>query len=69
MSQFVQDSAIFPSAHRSIVIPVTVVSLPVGAIPKRSPLCVPLAVQRIATWSPSAITWLAVSVRSGNASR
>src|SRR5438128_3023799 len=67
VSQFVQDSAIWPPSDRSIEVPVTVTSLPVADMPQRSPLCVPRAVQRVTTLSPSSI-WSSIVIRtSGNA--
>ena len=52
---------------REIVIPETVTSFPVGAIPSSSPVWVPRNVQREVTASPSAI-WSSTVIRpSGNA--
>src|SRR3712207_3252797 len=53
VSELVQPSVNFPLVRRSIAIPVVVICLPVGAIPRNSPWCVPRAVQRYDTFSPS----------------
>ena len=50
-----QLSTIFPFIIRLTPIPVTVDDLPVGGMPASSPVCVPCAVQRVTTLSPSAI--------------
>src|ERR1700757_1871910 len=52
-SQLFQLSTNFPSCNRPTVIPVTEKVLPVAGIVGRSPLCVPLTVQRVTAVLPS----------------
>ena len=54
-SKLFQLSTILPPAMRLMAIPVTVTRLPVAGMPRSSPRCVPMAVQRVTTLSPSAI--------------
>src|SRR5436305_5697325 len=66
-SQFTQKSLILPSCTSYHALAVASQPLPVGAIPRKSPLCVAAALTRTATRSPSAITCSTVISRSGNA--
>ena len=51
------------------MIPVVVTVLPVGGMPWNGPSCVPVAVQRATTLSPSPTTTSTGRCRSGNASK
>src|SRR5713226_8670940 len=64
-----QPSTIFPPETRLMFIPAVVACFPVAGIPISSPSCVPVAVQRVTTVSPSAIWSSIVIRRSGNALR
>src|SRR5688572_2167047 len=64
-----QHSTTLPSAMRSMSVPVRRISRPVAGMPWKLPLCVPRAVQRVTTMSPSAIWSSMVKRRSGNAVR
>ncbi len=44
VSQTARSSTTFPPAKRCIVVPITVICLPVGAMPRKSPVCVPRTV-------------------------
>src|SRR2546422_915727 len=66
-SQLTQPSTILPFVKRAMLIPEMVNCFPVGAIPLRSPLCVPLQDQRAVTVSPSAMMSSTVNRTSGNA--
>src|SRR5260370_20360350 len=68
-SQLTQLSEILPFVKRATLIPEMVNCFPVGAIPLRSPLCVPLQDQRAVTVSPSAIMSSNVNRTSRNAVR
>src|SRR6266404_2597550 len=68
-SQLTQPSTILPFVKRATLIPEMVNCFPVGAIPLRSPLCVPLQDQRAVTVSPSAMMSSTVNRTSGNAVR
>ena len=61
------DSAIRPSSIRAMPMPVMVTVSPVGGMPWNSPSCVPPAVTRSTTLSPSAMTSWIASSQSGNA--
>src|SRR5262249_16242678 len=62
-------STIRPSAMRRITRPLHVTPRPVGAIPRKSPRCVPLIVSRAATRSPSATIPSTDTAKSGKAAR
>src|SRR6266478_4699512 len=68
-SQLTQPSTILPFVKRATLIPEMVNCFPVGAIPLRSPLCVPLQDQRAVTVSPSAMMSSTANRTSGNAVR
>src|SRR6266478_1978212 len=68
-SQLTQPSTILPFVKRATLIPEMVNCFPVGAIPLRSPLCVPVQDQRAVTVSPSAMMSSIVNRTSGNAVR
>ena len=68
-SRLIQPSASLPSSMRYQTVAVIFTSLPVGGMPNRSPLCVPVDVQRQATLSSSATIWSTVTQTSGNAER
>src|SRR5215472_16438777 len=72
LSAWCQSSTNFPPAKREMVMPVTVTCLPVAGIcigVTISPVLVPRNVQRVTTWSPSAITSSILRCRSGKALR
>jgi hypothetical protein len=55
ISKLNHDSTILPSAKRATLTPVSRTILPVGGMPITEPVFVALAIQRVATLSPSAI--------------
>src|SRR5205807_10461174 len=68
-SQLIQPSAILLPLKRAMLTPEMVTCFPVGAIPLRSPLCVPRQDQRAVTVSTSAMMSSIVNRRSGKAVR
>src|SRR2546426_9255765 len=66
-SQFTQKSLILPSRTWYHALAVASHRRPVGAIPRNSPLWVPVALTRTATRSPSEINCSTVISMSGNA--
>ena len=67
VSQVVHASTTLPPSSFEIVSPVTVTSLPVGAMPAISPECAPRPVQRVATLSCSEIWSSTMTAPPGNA--
>src|SRR6266481_9130393 len=68
-SHITQLSAILPREMRLMTTPSTLIFLLVGAIPRNSPLCVPVEVYRVVTKSSASIMWSILNLRSGNALR
>jgi hypothetical protein len=68
-SSTAQSSTILPSRGRKILMPMNSARFPVGAMPLKSPRCVPLQVQRATTLSPSTNTSSFVKCTSGKAAR
>src|SRR3977135_3003766 len=68
-SQLTQPSSILPFAKRAMLTPVMLTCFPVGGIPLRSPLWVPLQDHRATTVSPSAMMSSIVNRMSGKAVR
>ena len=66
-SDSLHSSTMRPSAILKMVIPELVAKLPEGGMPWKSPVWVPLAVQRATTLSPSPTMSSTVRSRSGNA--